>query len=240
MKVTNLITPDVLAGIDDINRKCHAMHLPSPPVQFINAEVCDDKGAVVEALKCKSNSWVRNTYNVLSQTFLPSSSAAGSATFGEGSQSLKTTADATIRHASYVSILVGGAFSYTYNTSAEATYGIVVGTSDGAESFDSVNLGTKIAHGTSAGQLSYSAGSAPTVTYNPATKKWQSVMSRTFANGSGGSITVKEIGIIYNITASGYTPSNVLMSRDVLATPITVANGQTLTITYTSEITYPA
>ena len=240
MKVTNLITDKILRDIADINDKCHAMHLPSPPVQFFQMEVRDADGTVVEVLKSKSNSWVRNAYNMLAQLFLPCNSYEGSSTFGEGSQSIKLLAGTTQRNATYITILQGGTYSNAYNASASAAYGIIIGTGETAESFDSYALAALIAHGTGTGQMSYGAGTAPSVSYSSELKEWTSVMTRTFTNSSGAAITVKEIGLAYSLTVSGGSVHNALISRDVLASPITINNGQTLTITYTSEITYPA
>lgn len=239
MKVTNLITADILQGIDDINRKCHAMHLPSPPVQFFQMEVSDADGTVVEVLKSKSNSWVRNAYNVLSFLFLPCDTNEGSATFGEGSMSLKTTAGVTVRTNNYGVYIEYGFLSNLYNSGANANYGILIGTGNAAESFESNALEALIAHGTGSGQMVYDAGAKPTATYNSENKKWQSVMARVFTNSSGANIIVNEIGLAYT-TKLGSTTYILLISRDVLATPVTVEHGQTLTITYTSEITYPA
>lgn len=240
MKITNLITADILQGIDDINKKCHAMHIPSPPVQFISAEVRDADGTLSEVYKSKSNTWVRNAYNYLSSVFLPCDTIQGTDTFGAGSMSLKSTAGTTRRKDAFVPYLTSGLIKYIFNEAANANFGIVIGTGDTAESFEHTSLSAIVAHGTGAGQMSYAIGTNTAATYDSGTKKWTSAFSRTFVNSSGSDITVKEIGVVYSLNYQTGVSDNFLITRDVLASPVTVANGQTLTITYTSEITYPA
>lgn len=114
------------------------------------------------------------------------------------------------------------------------TYGLVVGTGIGAESNTDYALGTKIAHGTGATQLDYGAHSftAPSVVGDNV----DMIVSRDFYNGSGGSITVTEVG--------GYTKSRVgaayeyfCILRDLLDTSVPVANTETLTLQYTLRTT---
>jgi len=240
MKVTNLITKKVLRGIDDINRRCHAMHLPPPPVQFITAEVRDADGTVVEVLTSKSNSWVRNSYNILAQLFLPASGRAGGGAYGAGTLTVSDTTGAARPTGSEENLFYvpTGAMANLINGAATSGLGICVGTSSTAESFEHTNLQAIIASGSAAGNLLYGISNTPVFSYNAGTKKATSVLSRVFTNSSGSSITVAEIGWIIKVNVGA--DRLVLISRDVLATPVTVNNGQALTITYTSEITYPA
>lgn len=115
-----------------------------------------------------------------------------------------------------------------------STYGLVVGTGAGAESNTDYALGTQIAHGVGAGQLDYGAHSftAPSVVGSNV----DMIVSRDFYNGSGGSITVTEVG--------GYTRSRVgaaynyfCVLRDLLDTSVPVANTETLTLQYTLRTT---
>ena len=110
------------------------------------------------------------------------------------------------------------------------TFGPVVGTGTTDPAWGDYNLGTKIAHGTGTGQLSYGA-----VTFNaPVTDgndRYFEVI-RVFTNLSGASITVYEFGIIC-YTGSYY----FLVCRDVNASGIEIPNGQALTLTYKIKIT---
>lgn len=239
MKETNLITPEILEQIDKVNKNCHDLHLPSPPVTFIKLEIIDENGDVAEEIKTKSNSWVRNAYNVLAQNFLPCNASAGAATFGAGSQAIKDTAGTTNGY-TYATTPYSGSLAYVaFNGSANNTFGIVVGTSDTAESFEHNALQAIVAHGTGSGQLSYAAMTEPIAAYTSGTKKWTQTITRNLSNGSGASITIKELGLIFKMNQTSTVPY-VLMSRDVLATPVAVADGQTLRVTYTTEITYPS
>lgn len=110
------------------------------------------------------------------------------------------------------------------------TYGIVVGTGTTAESNTDYALATQIAHGTGSGQLDYGAHgfTAPAVVGSNVGM----VVSRTFYNGSGASITVREIGV-YCLAAT----YKFCALRDVLITPEAVANTETLTVQYTFRTT---
>jgi len=113
------------------------------------------------------------------------------------------------------------------------TYGVVVGTNAGTTAEDNENyaLDTKIMHGAGGGQLSYQA-----VTFVKARVVGPNVdldVSRSFPNESGGTITVKEIGlIIRNSTDAKYH----LILRDVVADEA-VDDAETLTVVYTLRTT---
>jgi hypothetical protein len=61
---------------------------------------------------------------------------------------------------------------------------------------------------------------------------------RGFTNGSGGTITVKEIGLVIANQKEGLTLYNFLMARDVLGSPQDVPDGSTLTIRYRIYVSY--
>lgn len=74
------------------------------------------------------------------------------------------------------------------------TYGIVVGSGSSAVTVSDYQLGTLIAHGTGAGQLTYGAVELPanfTISGSDAYFRF----SRTLTNGSGGNVTINEIGL---------------------------------------------
>lgn len=241
MKEINLITDEILNDIDRMIKECHRLHVPSPPVHFIMLEVLDPSGEVLEKYKSKSNSWVRNAYNVITQQFLPCSSYQGSSTYGAGSQAGKNLAGTTRRTAGLFAAPVTATMAgNAYNNAADSTVGILVGTSNTAESFDHYGLQAIIAHGSSTGQLMYAAMSEPTTTYDSGTKKWTGTAIRTFSNSSGATITVKEVGDARRVAIGAASGEIALFSRDVLSTAIDVPSGSTLRVTYTSEMTYPA
>lgn len=107
--------------------------------------------------------------------------------------------------------------------SGTSTYGIMVGSGTTAEGISDTALATKIAHGTSAGQLQYGAMTygAPSTTSTTTTFRF----TRVFTNASGNTVTVEEIGLVFG---SG---SPILVARDLTGT-ITITNGQQLTVNY--------
>jgi len=107
---------------------------------------------------------------------------------------------------------------------AVQTWGIQVGTGTAAESINDTALNTLIAHGTSVGQLQYGPVTfgAPSTTATTTTFRH----TRVFTNGSGGTVTVQEIGL-----TSGDATNNFLLVRD-LTGAVAVTNGQQLTVNY--------
>jgi len=117
-------------------------------------------------------------------------------------------------------------------TSSTGYIGILVGTGDTAVSYGDTNLDGLIDHGTSAGNLFFRANS--TIDYETQNKQY---LQRSFENQSGSAITVKECGIAVSQQPSvSIKEYCVLVVRDVLQTPITVNNGQTLSVVYEFQV----
>jgi len=119
---------------------------------------------------------------------------------------------------------------------AEGDYGLMVGASDGANIVTTYSLGTPIAHGVGAGQLQYGASVVEDPS-NPSGMDWIIRIIRTYTNGSGGSVTVKEIALYTKTVDSGVVARVFAIARDVLGTPAVVPNGSTLTVRYIPKIT---
>jgi hypothetical protein len=124
----------------------------------------------------------------------------------------------------------------------DTLYGIQVGTDSTAPTISDYALGTKIDHGTGAGQLQYGnvAFGLPTAT---AVLSYFTI-TRDFSNASGGAITVNEIGLVtlMNPIMLLYTSSRpaavyALVIRDVIAGGVTINNGETLTVNYRQQAT---
>jgi hypothetical protein len=227
----NLVTAEELAAIERVNNDCMKLHICPPPVTFVDMEVKNAAGEVIDSFLMKSNSWVRNAYNT-EACFMaiggPTSTDGGSNTFREGSLKFKDTAGVE-RTTSLVPL---GIDNYL-GASGNSTGGIQVGTGNSAESLDFYKLESLIANGNASGQMNYAAGTA-SLSYNATSKKWTNVLSRIMNNNSGAPIDVKEVGLV------NYSSYPFLMSRDLLATTVTVPNGGQLTVTYTIEMTFPA
>jgi len=115
--------------------------------------------------------------------------------------------------------------------STDDTLGIIVGTSDAAFSSTDTALTAKISHGTASGELEYGAFPDSLYTVEPATNgsKTTMTLARRFENSSGGSVTIKEVGIM---------SVNGLLCRIIPATPIVIENGasEIIAITFESEV----
>ncbi len=111
----------------------------------------------------------------------------------------------------------------------DATHGTVVGTGNTAPTINDYALETLIAHGVGAGQLQYSDVSFGAPAADATTSQF--TITRNFANGSGGAITVNEIGLyVRGMSTSNYY--YFMTIRDVIGGGINVPNGQTLTVNY--------
>lgn len=104
------------------------------------------------------------------------------------------------------------------------TTGILVGTGTNAPANDDYTLQTKIAHGSGAGQLVHGTAnvSCPTIVG----ANVDMVISRPFTNASGGSITVREVGVQTKL----YNANLTLLLRDSVNQ--TIANGEFSLVTY--------
>jgi hypothetical protein len=126
-------------------------------------------------------------------------------------------------------------FAWCVNaTSGVDTYGVVVGTGTTAVAIDDYNLATKIAHGTGSGQLQYGAVTinAPQISGNDCYCE----VIRGFTNGSGATITVAEIGLVFRYEGQAWY---WLMVRDVFSSAFDVLDTKTLTVTYKVKVTAP-
>lgn len=110
------------------------------------------------------------------------------------------------------------------------TQGIIFGSGNTAVAIDDHALETPIAHGTGAGQLSYlscSVGSA-----SVAGSDCNFTVSRQANNGSGGDVTVREVGIYLSMGGSYYG----MALREVLGSPEVIADGDNIVVNYTIQV----
>ena len=242
MKITNHVTPELLARLKSINDECKAMHLPPPPVAFIDLEVKDKDGKLIEKYTSKSNSWVRNAHNYLVGTFLALSQATGLASFGAGSLKVRNIAGTTLGSANYVLNISRATIPvFVAEASSTGAFGIRVGRGTTAESFEHHALSIPITSGTGTNQLVYSAMAIPVGTYDAGTKTWTAVMTRIFNNNSTADINVTEVCLdeILHYTSTS-TISTFMLMRDLLSNYITVPVGAQLTVNITTTYVMPA
>jgi len=206
---------------------------------FLELEVRDRQGKVIQRHKQRSHSWVRNAYNMLLSELAEVN--AGDSIWGAGYLNIKDTGG-TLWYGAYPigthtarSML---ALGYGYMGAAgSVTNGIVVGSGTAAESFEDYVLQTLIANGISSGQLSYVASAVRNWVYDAGTKVYTISYSRYMNNNSGGIVSVNEVGLI----VSAYVAGNVrqwYMSRDKLASTVNIPDTGQLKVTYTIKLTF--
>ena len=133
----------------------------------------------------------------------------------------------------------GGGLMYNNHAleapSADNTYGIQAGTGTTAPASDDNSMETLIAHGSAAGQLQYQATSvgAPGLVGS----NIDLVVCRIFVNGSGGSITLREVGLtMYSADGQAATNNNpFLLAHDAVNQAI--ANTEVAVVSYVIRTT---
>ena len=118
------------------------------------------------------------------------------------------------------------------NNTISTQIGIVVGTGVNAVTTTDYALQTLIADGVVATQLEYGAMYVYPVTVSAPNATLD--IERIFRNSSGGTITIKELGIYYKAGAANNC-YYYCMVRDL--STIAVLNGEYLKVTYTFQIT---
>lgn len=117
--------------------------------------------------------------------------------------------------------------------SNDDTYGIVVGTGTDTPASDDFNLQTKILDGIGSGQLEYGAcvtNSAQVIGAN-----CDMVVTRTFMNGSGAAITIREVGWILYTRWSSTAAYRFLVAHDLVNQE--VPDGYIAVVSYTVRTT---
>jgi hypothetical protein len=202
-------------------------YTPKLPKAVVEFEVRDKDGKLLQKGKFPAKSWVGNIVSLLSAII----STWGVVGVGNAVFSRADLID--ISGTSRAMGLATGASGPTLGGCApigETSAGIVVGSADTPVSIGQYMLVTLIGHGTGSGQLQYGATTVEALSKNAT---WQFRMIRTFTNGSGATVTVREIGIYVRL---GYSASpyyySCMFARDVPASPINVPAGSTLTLRY--------
>lgn len=225
---------------EEFSRLGAKLGLPCPQA-FIRLESRAQDGSLVDLYDDRSRTLNRNYWNWLFKCFAVMNGGGvltSDTTYSAGHLTNKNTGG-TIQNANSAAGSAPGQFSPVCVSVATAgtQKGIVVGTGTATESFEDVALGTIIAHGSSAGQLSYSAATFQQPSYNAGTLTWTTQMIRVFNNNSGGTIVVGETGIYGDF--NGATQVYMIM-RDKLSPTVSVLNAGQLTVTYTFTLVFPA
>lgn len=108
--------------------------------------------------------------------------------------------------------------------------GICVGSGSGAVAPANFNLGTLIANGVGVGQLQYQNQISTQGTVISGSNS-SFVLERLYINGSGGNVTVNELGIFVN------NAGQFLIYRDLVSPGDSIPNGSTYRVAITFQIT---
>jgi hypothetical protein len=191
----------------------------------------DSNGKIVKRFKRKSKSWVRGFIAVL-RAYMIQRYGASVTTVGVTDESGASRSIPDTSPPSPLSVV----YICTNADTGDVGQGIVVGSSDTANTLTTYALGSKIGHGTGSGQLVYSAMTIEDIT-NPSGNILQFRLTRVFTNNSGADITVREMGLLAKIIDSGGNARSFLLARDVLSSAITIPDGYSLTLRYIIKIT---
>ena len=189
--------------------------LPMPKA-FIEIEVRDKKGKILEKRREEAHSWVGNfikaLYGLLATSAIKNTTISIIDTENQsiGFPQVPSESDSVL----FVKAVAGN-----------DDFGIIVGSGNTPVTLDDYNLEAKIPHGTGTGQIqyNYTTMEEPVISDNNISFR----IIRTFTNVSGGDIIVREIGLVA-LKYSKY----FLIARDVLETPVTVPHEATLTVRY--------
>jgi hypothetical protein len=201
-------------------------YTPKLPKAVVEFEVRDKDGKLLQKGKFPAKSWVGNIIGLLSGIFsVWATGSSGGVIFSRTDLLDTSGASKAVGLGSGSTPTFGGC-----GPAGDTSAGIVVGSSDASVSIGQYVLGTLIGHGTGSGQLQYGATTVEALSKNAT---WQFRIIRVFTNGSGATVTVREIGLYAKLgqSASPYTYS-CMFARDVPASPISVPAGSTLTLRY--------
>lgn len=239
--IRNLITPAEYRKEKAMQRMARELDIPFVQA-FYQVEVIGPDGKLIDGIRSRSHSWVRNAYNMMLS--IMAQKDCDDSTFEAGKLSAKDT-NGTLRYGNYPirpistqGLDVNAEYGFRAGSGID-TYGTVVGSDDTSESFEHYALVAKIANGTGAGQLTYVAQEACAMSW--ASPVLKATWIRYFNNNSGGTINVKEIAIIAGLvsphTNSGKT--DFMLARDKLGATVSVPNTGQLKVTYEITLTYP-
>lgn len=226
---------------EQLRRLGQELHIPIPE-HFLELEVTDKNGKVIQTLKQRSHSWQRNAYNLLlSEMAAKNLDDAG--VFGAGLLSMKDTS-AAIKDGAYGGYVWNNAGAFEtvgYGARAGAAitlFGIQVGSDATAWDFEQFKLLVQIAEGTAPGALNHVAMNVPTKSWAAPvfTITWIRYLNNNTA--PPGDVLVKEVGLVYSVGISGAF-YYMMMSRDKLGATVTIPNTGQLKVTYTIQLSYP-
>jgi hypothetical protein len=214
---------------------------------YIEIVVRDKDGKIVKHGKHEMHSFLNNLPRILLGML---SAVGGTGLTVEGLVKSATVVDQTGANATaYIEWYGTNGWYYTggvvFGANApddDDTYGIIVGSGTTPLALDQYALVSKIAHGTGTGQLDYGVSSYTELGLDMGVSPpvYRFRLLRTFANLTGASININEVGIAVRCywAEQSLTRCNVkfIIARDVLPTSYPIPAGGTATVTVTVEV----
>jgi hypothetical protein len=218
-----MMSRDIITPLDVAHRSCAA-------ISYVYSLVFPSTGSPL-----------RNFYNYLFSQFA-CVNGRDATNFQDGNINIKITAG-TVKSqllpiSPYNTSAFGGDGSMYGGGQNKSSNGQIVGRGDTAVTFEDFALETPIEHGTGANQMSYSSASeAPSRVWSDPTMTVQH--ARCITNGSGSSITVKEVGLQATFPGTGGSSFGAcLVLRDIIS-DVVVANGESIRPIHLMQVTYP-
>ena len=205
----------------------------------LTVTIKDRNGKIIKQHKQHSHSFVSNFLALIAQAML---NPYNNVTYYYGYKGAGGNIQNVGTSSSYMTTIEN--FMTMLDSANDSSYGIVVGTGTSPPTPNDYVLESEISNGTGAGQLVYGShtaspaggtSSSPTL-LTPSGNTTSFSVSRTFQNQSGASITVSEVGIFIKQYAQGGNIITVLITHDLLSSPITIPNGGVMAITYTISV----
>jgi len=221
---------EIDALYDELREVAGDLHIPQLEA-VITVSLIKPNGEKIEQFSRHSRSFTRNLFN--HHAWRHSVYSEDSA-WADGDLTLRNTSGTILGNTGvcpYVHVANMKTGGYCFRT-----YGHIAGTDDTAEDFGDYQLGSEIAHGTGAGQLSRGLCSFHSEGWSAGGPYYWATWDRYLTNSSGGEITAYEFGTQWR----SRTPANTIMwSRDVEAGGVAIPNGDILYIAYEHRISYP-
>ena len=250
MERNHLINYDIFVpddrepAFEQLGKLHKKLHIPIPQ-SFLETQIWDRDGNTIHHAQRRTQSWNRNAYNIALCTFAVKD--ADDNAFSGGNLGLKNTSG-TIGYGNAIPLVVlnqgttsaDSAGNGVLAASANANFGILVGDDNTAVTFEDYVLGSKIAHGEGAGQLSHTAMQAHDESYVSGTKTYTITHARYFNNNESGegAISVEEACLVtYGYTTAG--ANYFLLSRDLTGSLSVPYQGQ-LKVSYAISLVYSA
>jgi hypothetical protein len=201
---------------------------------YFNIQTLDKNGRLDdETGRTMSRSMLRNQWNYMLVEMGAVNGVLGDASFGSGYLSWKgvtgaiatsfgTTAQAYANGGTLESGQGGGLLC----SAGYSNYGLVVGITNTAVTFNDYVLAAKCTEGSGANQLNYQAVAAPVKSWSAGNMEFTAQFIRYANNNSANPIDLVESGVIQLSYYGYYSNYYCLMIRDVFATKTVNAGGQ--------------